>query len=536
MPPETALIHAAIADHAARRPQATALITGGDHISFATLDAAARTYAAELAERGAGPGQVVPLLMPRSAQLVVLQLAVLQCGAAYASLDLRWPAERLRAVLGQLSPAVVVSGTADHLGHGRTYQPPAEDLHSAAARCGAFQPVRPDASAPATVFFTSGTTGGSKCVLVPHRAVTRLFGPGGLDGFGPGHATPQAAPVPWDMYAFELWGQLTSGGTAVLVEGDHLLPSVLRDLIRTAGVDTLWITTSLFNLFVDEDPDCFSGLERILVGGEKLSSDHVRRFLAQYSGIALRNGYGPAENCMLTTTHLLSAQDCDVPGGIPVGSAVPGTTVLLLDAGDKPCPPGELGEICAAGQGLACGYLGHPELTRAKFPTVEIGGAAVRIYRTGDIGMVDDAGILHFRGRKDRQVKISGHRVELAEIEVTVRGLAGIRDCVVIPVTAPDGQVTSLALFYLSHPGRMNEGAEDDLDPLSVRRELVRLLPGYLVPGSIRWLARFPLTANGKLDGAALVPLARRARRARGTSGRSQRDDSVPADLAEVPG
>jgi acyl-coenzyme A synthetase/AMP-(fatty) acid ligase len=211
----------------------------------------------------------------------------------------------------------------------------------------------------------------------------------------------------------------------------------------------------------------------------------------------------------------------------------------VLDASDKPCPPGELGEICAAGQGLACGYLGHPELTMAKFPTVEIGGAPLRIYRTGDIGMLDDAGILHFRGRRDRQVKISGFRIELAEIEVVVRRLAGIRDCVVIPVTAPDGQVTRLALFYLTEPGSVND-AEDDSDPLSVRHQLTRLLPGYLVPASVRWLVRFPLTPNGKLDGAALVQLARRTGRTRGTWRtweRSRPEVSVPAtDLAEVSG
>lgn len=505
------VIHQAVASHAARQPRATALICGGYRVSYEILDAAAGTYARELAARGVGPGQVVPLLLPRSAQLVALQLAVLKCGAAYAGVDPRWPRERRRSILGQIGPAVVVSQSEEDGDACAVYRPPAEDPHAAAGRGGSFDAVLPSASEPATVFFTSGTTGVPKGVLAPHRAVTRLFGPGGLDGFGPGHATPQAAPLPWDMYAFELWGQLTAGGTVVLVDGDHLLPGTLRNLVRAAGVDTLWITTSLFNLFVDEDPECFGGLGHVLTGGEKLSPRHVRLFLERHPGIPLRNGYGPAENCMLTTTRLLRLADCDTPGGVPVGTPVPGTSVLILGPRDEPCPPGTPGEICIAGQGLAVGYLGAPELTRQKFPTVVAGGSAVRVYRTGDVGVVDDSGVLHFRGREDRQVKISGHRVELPEIEVAARKVSGVRDCVVLPLTGSDGQVSRLALFYTSDAG---EAAGEHGDPLSLRRRLADTVPAYLVPGIVRWLPRFPLTANGKLDTEALRRLAQRPREA----------------------
>jgi len=502
------VIHAAVARQAASRPQATAIIANRQPISYAALDAAASTYAAAFAERGVRPGDVVPLLLPRSAQLVALQLGVLKCGAAYAGLDRRWPAQRLTGILELLSPVLVVA--ADYEGSRVVYRPPAEDIATAAARNGGFEPAAVAASAPATLFFTSGTTGRPKVVVAPHQAVTRMFRPGGLAGFGPGHATPQAAPLPWDMYAFEVWGQLTSGGTTVPVGEDHLLPSTLRDLIVNAGVDTLWLTTSLFNLFADEDLDCFGGLGQVFTGGEKLSPSHVRAFLERHPGIPLRNGYGPAESCMLTTTRLLRPQDCDVPGGVPVGSAVPGTTVLVLDSADRPCPPGEPGEICIAGDGLARGYFADPELTAAKFPAVEISGAPVRVYRTGDVGVTDQAGVLHFRGRMDRQVKISGHRVEMDEIEVTVRHLAGVRDCVALPVMAPDGQVGGLALFYLADP---RAAEEDEGDPLAIRDQLQRLLPGYLVPGVVRRMDRFPVTANGKIDGAELLRHARRSGR-----------------------
>jgi amino acid adenylation domain-containing protein len=504
------VIHQAVARHAAIAPEATAIAQGRERISYAALDAAAGRYAAELAARGVGQGDVVPLLLPRSVQLVALQLGVLKCGAAYAGLDLRWPEQRLAAVLDLLAPPVLVAD-----GYRATcpvYRPPAESVDAAAGRNPGFEPVIPDPGAPATLFFTSGTTGRPKIVVSPHQAVTRLFAPGGLAGFGPGHATPQAAPLPWDMYAFEVWGQLVSGGTTVPVPDNHLLPGSLRELTGRAGVDTLWLTTSLFNLFVDEDVDCFAGLRQVLTGGERLSPGHVRAFLDHHPGIPLRNGYGPAESCMLTTTRLLRAADCEVPGGIPVGVAVPGTTVLVLDAADRPCPAGQPGEICIAGTGLACGYFADPELTAAKFPTVQLDGAPVRIYRTGDIGCTDDTGVLHFRGRSDRQVKISGHRVEMDEIEVAVRRLDGVRDCVALPLLDPDGQVSRLALFYLADPGDAAPGAGSD--PLAVDGRLRRLLPGYQVPAVIRRLDKFPVTANGKVDGAELARLARLPRRA----------------------
>jgi D-alanine--poly(phosphoribitol) ligase subunit 1 len=510
------VIHRAVSRHAASRPDATALICGNRRISYGTLDAAANAYAAELVQRGVDEGHVVPLLLPRSPRLAALQLAVLKCGAAYATLDQHWPARRQAAILGQISPALVVGRVAGDRDRFGVYEPPEEDIRSVADRASAFDAAQVDGSAPATVFFTSGSTGGAKGVICPHRAVTRLFRPGGLPGFGPGHAIPQAAALPWDMYAFELWGQLTQGGTSVLIEGSHFLPRTLRDLVRDAGVDTLFLTTSLFNLFVDEDLGCFAGLSQVLIGGEKLSPEHVRVFLEGLPGVPLWNGYGPAENCMVTTTHLLRLADCDVPGGVPIGRAVPGTTVLVLDTGDRLCAAGQSGEICIAGDGLAAGYLGRPRLTDEKFPVVDVNGDRIRVYRTGDIGAADEAGVLHFRGRLDRQVKISGYRVEMSEIEEATRRLTGIRDCAALPLAAPDGRVTALALFYLIDPDHVH-GGEDQPDVLGVHEQLTDLLPSYLVPGVVRWLTQFPLTANGKLDRSALVDMARSSR------GRSRR-------------
>jgi D-alanine--poly(phosphoribitol) ligase subunit 1 len=505
-----AVIHTAVARHAAEQPDAVALIGKGARITYRQLDAASDTYAARLAEAGIGPGETVPLLLRRSARLAALELAVLKCGAAYANLDPAWPAERARSIAARIAPKVVVADD-ERLSSQFITMRLELDLAEAAARAADFTVPLVSATEPATVFFTSGTTGGPKGVIVPHRAVTRMFaGPDRLHGFGPGHAIPLVAALAWDMYAFELWGQLVAGGTGVYADAEPLMPSALRDLVATAGVDTLWVTATLFNLFVDEDVDCFRGLGRVFVGGEKLSSAHALGFVRHHPSIPLWNGYGPAENCMFTTTWRISEQDCHLPEGIPVGVAVPGTTVLIMDEQGSLCRPGETGEILAAGCGLALGYLHQPELTAQSFPTIDVDDTPTRVYRTGDLGLLDASGVLRFRGRRDRQVKISGHRIEFAEIEIAARGVPGVRECVVIPLSAADGSVTGMALFFATHAA----AAEDpDLDEAGLRAELVRLLPSYLVPRIIRRLDRFPMTANGKVDQAKLQRLAIRPRR-----------------------
>ncbi|GGK78916.1 AMP-binding protein [Mangrovihabitans endophyticus] len=495
----TTTIHHAVAAQAAWRPGAIAVVRGADRIDYATLDRAADTWAADLAAHGVSPGDVVPVVSPRTPALVAVLLAILKCGAAYAALDHRWPAARIASLTEAVQPPLIAGGQVPGT---PTWPLPDESLHSAASRTPGPPAVRVGGHDPATVFFTSGTTGPPKGVLSPHQATIRLFGAPTFAAFGPGRAMPQAAPVPWDAYTLELWGMLTTGGTSVLGEGDNLFPGDLRDMISSAGVDTVWLTASLFNLFVDEDVDCFRGMRQVLTGGERLSVPHVRSFLWRHPDITLINGYGPVESCVFVTTRAVEPADCDLAGGIPIGSPVPGSGVHLLD-GDKPVTDGDRGEICVSGRGLALRYLADERATAQKFVTVDVDGVPTRLYRTGDLGWRDDRGVLHFAGRKDRQVKIAGYRVEPGEVESAALRIAGIRECAVVPVQAADGSYGHLAMFYTAEP--IESGAVEGTDARAVRRALGRLLPHYMVPQQIRRRDALPATPNGKLDRASLL-------------------------------
>ncbi|MFI5477640.1 AMP-binding protein [Streptomyces rubiginosohelvolus] len=502
-------LHGAVARWAARTPAATAVVHGARRLSYAELDRAADARAGSLARRGVVAGDLVPVLLPRGTELIVSVLAVLKLGAAYALLDPAWPDGRIREVTDRLGARLIVTGDPGCERSGLPAWSPAEAASGVPApvggevvsgvpvrvggeaASGAPVPVGGEVSsdAPACVFFTSGTTGRPKGVLSPHRATARLVRPDTFARFGPATVIPLAAALPWDAFSLELWAALLSGGTSLVVDEPYLSGQALREAVAVHGADTVWLTSSLLNMVVDEDPDAFLGLAQVITGGERLSVPHVRAFVRRHPGIALINGYGPVESTVFATTHRITEADCDLPGGIPVGRPVPGTRIHVID-----------GEICVAGDGLALRYLGEPELTEAKFPRVRVDGEDVRVYRTGDLGRLDENGVLHYGGRADRQVKVRGHRVEPAEVERRIQDLLpAVRDCRVVAHRNAAGNTEGLVAFCVpERPG----------DPLSgAAATLAAELVAYQRPDAVLAVAGFPLTAQGKLDERALLDL-----------------------------
>jgi mycobactin peptide synthetase MbtE len=491
-----ATLHEAFLRHAARQPGALSVIDGERRLSYATVEAASRRYAARLARLGVRPGGFVPLGCPRSAEFVAVALAVLRLGAAYAGIDPRWPPARVATVLGQLAAPVLVTGP------GRRPDPPcdvtvwAPDEPVERAAQLAPESVADHVGSGAqvcSVYFTSGSTGTPKAVLARHRGVLRLMETPAFGPFGPGLVMPIAASPAWDGFSMELWCAQATGGTSVAVREPYLDQTTLRRAIADHGVNTAFLTTSLFAMVVDEDPRAFAGLRHTVVGGETLSPSHARRFLDHNPGCRLTNGYGLAETGIVSTVHNVTPADCERPEGIPVGRPVADTELYIMD-GEEPVGPGQAGELCIGGDGLAAGYLGDAELTGRRFVGLDSGAGVRRVYRTGDLVRWSADGVLLIQGRVDRQVKIRGFRVEPEEVERAMRRQPGVLLAVAVPRPDPAGGYRDLVACYTAAAGGPGP------DPAELTERLRAALPSYVVPAVVRRIDRFPLLPNGKVD------------------------------------
>ncbi|WP_051871930.1 amino acid adenylation domain-containing protein [Streptomyces sclerotialus] len=486
-------IHEEVIRTAGRYPDRIAVRDRTEALTYAELVREARHVAAELSRRGVGPGRIVPVLARRSARLPAHLIGVLLTGAAYAMLDVRWPQARTAALVEAMGADLVLT---DDEGAQRSAGLPAESRTFAELRA-----ARQDGPAPdlprvppqdaATVFWTSGSTGAPKGVLSPHRATTRLFTTDSDLPWGPAPVLVNAAAVAWDVYTLEVWSMLIRGGTLLVHDDDLLLPAAVRSYIEDGGATHLFLTPALFDALVDLDPGSLSGLEVLMLGGERLSPDSCGKLMAAEPGIEIHNIYGPVESCAYVSTHRVTEKDLTAEGGIPVGRPVPGSGLMVLRDG-VPVPYGEEGEIALTGSGLALGYLNSPERTAESFRDLDIAGERRRVYLTGDHGWLDETGTLHFSGRKDGQFKLAGHRIEPGEVEAAARA-AGCGQSVAVPVRDRTG-TRRLVLFATTAP------AGEALTPQTVTDRLRERLPAYMVPSRVHFVEEFPLLDNTKID------------------------------------
>jgi amino acid adenylation domain-containing protein len=438
--------------------------------------------AAALAAAGVRPGAPVALAVDRDADGLIALMGIIWAGNAFLPLAATFPVATARELLAAAGCTVLV---ADGPGLAR-WADLAPDITLIPLPTGRadLAPTPRGPEDPACLLYTSGSTGLPKGVVVPHRAILRLAH-GGL--CPPGGCMAQAAPMAFDAISLELWAPLLNHGRVRVLPATTMFdPPLLERTIRDDGIDTMWITASLFNQIVDERPGTFAGLKRLMTGGEVISPDHVRRVMAACPGLALYNGYGPTENGTFTTIHRITAADLE-GGPVPIGRPVPGTRVHIVDGRGQPLAIGIWGELVTAGGGLATGYAGRPDLTAKSFVTLS-GVDEPLVYRTGDRARWRADGTIDFGGRRDGQLKIRGQRIETAAVEAILTAQPGVRDAVVVGVGQGADQVLAALI------------AADTADEPGWRAAIAARLPAYMVPERFRLVDRLPVNANGKAD------------------------------------
>ncbi|HEX8360464.1 MAG TPA: amino acid adenylation domain-containing protein, partial [Longimicrobium sp.] len=485
-------VHTLFEAQAARTPGATAIAHGGASLTYDELNARANRLAHYLRARGVRAGERVAVLVPRSAELVIAELAVLKAGAAYVPIDPAFPADRIALMMADCGARVFLALAIDVL-PGFAAERVDVDLVVDGPTGNLPDPVGPEA--PAYVMYTSGSTGTPKGVVVPHGAIVRLVIDNGFADFGTDDRVAFASNPAFDASTLEVWAPLLNGGRIVVIAQDVLLePSRFAAVLRDEAVDVLWMTVGLFNRYVDALQDVLPRLRYLIVGGDALDPRVIARVVERHAPRNLLNGYGPTETTTFALTHLIT----EVPEGarsIPLGRPIGNTRVYVLDAGGEPVPVGVNGELYIGGTGVALGYLGRPELTAERFvPDPFSGEPGARLYRTGDVARWLPDGTVEFVGRADFQVKIRGFRIELGEIEARLAEYPGVREAVVLAREDAPGDKRLVA--YCTGMDRM--------DAEALRTHLSATLPEYMVPAAYVRLETLPLTSNGKVDRRAL--------------------------------
>ncbi|MBK4995750.1 amino acid adenylation domain-containing protein [Pseudomonas sp. S37] len=481
---------------ARRTPKAIALQAGDVSLDYETLNAQANRLAHHLIAQGVGPDSRVAVCIERGVSLMVALLGVLKAGGAYVPLDPGYPQERLRFMLQDCAPAMVLVHGATQglfaalqcrwldLDHDDWLGNPANDPHVAGL----------GPSQLAYVMYTSGSTGTPKGVMVEHRGLCNLMHWGSrICPPRAGDALLQRAPFTFDGSVWELFWPLTAGLRLVLARPDgHRDPAYMVQLIQAQQVGIVKFVPALLHQFLEQPGvERCTSLTDIFCGGGELTLALVHSVRQRLPKVRLHNVYGPTEATVDSTAWTLQARAPLPMQAPPIGRPIANTRLYVLDTHDRPVPLGAVGQLHIGGVGVARGYLGLPQLQAERFiasPFVE----GDRLYRTGDLVRYRADGELDFVGRNDFQVKLRGLRVELGEIEALLAAHPAVGQVVVLM------REERLVAYFTCSDGQPAPALE------ALRSHLLARMPEYMVPQAFVALAELPLSPNGKVERKAL--------------------------------
>ncbi|MBC8756872.1 amino acid adenylation domain-containing protein [Kordia sp. YSTF-M3] len=460
-------------------PNSIALISGDEKITYKELDEQSNQLAHYLYNTYTIKNDdLIGVKLARDKRLIVSLLAVLKTGASYVPIDVNYPETRIEYIEKDTNCLVTID----------------EDFLKSTE--GISLPITPViiSVAPtnlACVLYTSGSTGNPKGIMVTHRNIVSLIKPGDFFKLKNDDILLSTSSVSFDASIIEIYGALLNGATLVIEKTNNLLnPKMLHEMISKNAVNCFWMTSPWFNTLINNNHfEIFENITQVIVGGDIVSANHVKKLYEKAPNIKVINGYGPTENTTFSTTYTITSKSYT---SIPIGKPIPNSSACILDASQNPVPIGVIGEIYLSGAGVAKGYLNKEKLTKEKFvpnPFTE----GEKMYKSGDFGRWLPSGNIEFKGRKDHQVKLRGYRIELEEIEQTLLKYTGIQQAIVV-VDKLEGEDALISYFIA------NEVVNND----ELKIFLQKILPYYMVPQYYVQLENIPLTPNGKVDKQAL--------------------------------
>ncbi|AFZ33414.1 Non-ribosomal peptide synthase (plasmid) [Gloeocapsa sp. PCC 7428] len=478
-------VHELFAAQAMQNQDAIALVWKNQQLSYQQLNTQADQLAQQLRNLGVKSETRVGICLEPSLEVIIGILAILKAGGTYVPLDPQLPSARLNFILEDAQVSILLHG----------FQCGSWDIE-VIRNTEFLNSNTPTPDQIAYIMYTSGSTGIPKGVCVTHRGIIRLVINSNYVDLNSSEILLQAAPLLFDASTFEIWGALLNGGRLILLPTQQPSLDELAKTIATHHISTLWLTTGLFYLMVDEQLQSFKSVRQLLAGGDVLSAVHVHKLQQAHPNCQVINGYGPTENTTFTCCYPVPQNHVPTQP-IPIGYPIPNTYVYVLDKHLQFVPIGVHGELCVSGDGLALGYLNQPELTAQKFLPNPFNfnlksQRQLRIYKTGDRVRYRADGTIEYLGRLDNQAKIRGFRVELGEIETTLCQHPDVKAAVVIP--QQDAPNKRLIAYVVS---------DSQLD-LDLRSFLADKLPEYLIPALFVQLETLPITPNGKVDRTAL--------------------------------
>ena len=434
--PHNQLIHELFEKQVERTPEAIAVVSEGERLTYAELNSRANQLAHYLQAEGADIGEYVPILMLRSLHMLIAQLAVLKVGGAYVPVDPTLPAQRQLFIIQDcgarriIAAQKVCSGFEEETTHWIDYGDLRDAIGNLPTKNLQVQMGTPRA---AYAMYTSGSTGTAKGVIVPHHAVNRLVINNGYAQIESTDRIAHCSNPAFDASTFEIWAALLNGASILIVPQSTLLDvDHFAAVLAEQRVTVLWLTVGLFGQYADALAPVFRQLRYLLTGGDIVDPELVRRVLRNSPPQHLLNGYGPTECTTFSTTYTIETLG-EGSETVPIGRPISNTQIYILNRELQPVPLGAIGEIYIGGAGVALGYLNRPELTAERFiPDPFNTNGRVRLYKSGDLGRWRADGAIEFLGRNDYQLKLRGLRVEPGEVETLLRSYKGVKQVAVI--------------------------------------------------------------------------------------------------------